>query len=148
MIIYRSDMPVDEYNRMRQAVGWKVLDRAQAQTGLDNSAYLTAAWDGDKPVGMARVVSDGGYMTLVADVMVLPEYQGKGVSKRMMTEIISLVKKNGKKALRLDALASNTPARRLYEKLGFEYRGKQNLFAENTGWTDFFYYELPLRKKD
>ena len=79
---------------------------------------------------------------------VVPEYQGKGVSKRMMTEIISMVKKNGKKALRLDALASNTPARRLYEKLGFEYRGKQNLFAENTGWTDFFYYELPLRKKD
>ena len=24
----------------------------------------------------------------------------------------------------------NTPARRLYEKLGFKYRGKQNLFAE------------------
>ena len=79
---------------------------------------------------------------------VVPEYQGKGVSKRMMTDIISLVKKNGKKAIRLDALASNAPARRLYEKLGFEYRGKQNLFAENTGWTDFFYYELPLRKKD
>lgn len=41
----------------------------------------------------------------------------------------------------------NTPARRLYEKIGFEYRGKQNLFAENTGWTDFLYYELPLQEK-
>ena len=77
---------------------------------------------------------------------VIPEYQGKGVSKRMMTEIISLVKKNGKKAIRLDALASNVPAQRMYEKFGFEYRGKQNLFAENTGWTDFLYYELPLSK--
>ena len=75
---------------------------------------------------------------------VAPGYQGKGVSKRMIADIISLVKKNGKKAIRLDALASNTPARRLYGKLGFEYRGKQNLFAENTGWTDFLYYELPL----
>lgn len=79
---------------------------------------------------------------------VAPEYQGKGVSKRMMSDIISLVKKNGKKAIRLDALASNIPARHLYEKLGFAYRGKQNLFAENTGWTDFLYYELPLEKKD
>ena len=26
-------------------------------------------------------------------------------------------------------------------KKGF---GKQNLFAEDTGWTDFLYYELPL----
>ena len=75
---------------------------------------------------------------------VAPGYQGKGVSKRMIADIISLVKKNGKKAIRLDSLASNTPARRLYGKLGFEYRGKQNLFAENTGWTDFLYYELPL----
>lgn len=64
-----------------------------------------------------------------------------------MADIISLVKKNGKKAIRLDALASNIPARRLYEKLGFEHRGKQNLLAENTGWTDFLYYELLLEEK-
>ena len=78
---------------------------------------------------------------------VAPEYQGKGVAKRMMADIISLVKKNGKKAIRLDALASNTPARRMYEKFGFAYRGNQTLFAENIGWTDFLYYELPLEEK-
>lgn len=41
-------------------------------------------------------------------------------------------------------LASNTPARRMYERLGFEYRGKQNLYAENTGWTDFLFYEFSV----
>ena len=51
----------------------------------------------------------------------------------MMREIISLAKKSERKAIRLDALATNIPAQRLYEKLGFVYRGKQNLFAENTG---------------
>ena len=45
-------------------------------------------------------------------------------------------------AIRLDALASNTPAHKLYERLGFEYRGKQHLYAENTGWTDFYFFEL------
>ncbi|MDD6810997.1 MAG: GNAT family N-acetyltransferase [Lachnospiraceae bacterium] len=78
---------------------------------------------------------------------VAPEYQGKGVSKKMMAEIISLVRKNGKKSIRLDTLASNIPAQHMYEKLGFEYRGKKNLYAENTGWTDFLYYELPLNKE-
>lgn len=73
-----------------------------------------------------------------------PEYQGKGVSERMMREIISLSKKSERKAIRLDALATNIPAQRLYEKLGFVYRGKQTLFAENTGWTDFLYNELIL----
>ena len=76
---------------------------------------------------------------------VAPEYQGKGVSKRMMEAIISLAMEKGKKAIRLDTLASNIPARHMYKKFGFEYRGKQNLYAENTGWTVFLYYELPLK---
>ncbi|MGN0482340.1 MAG: GNAT family N-acetyltransferase [Lachnospiraceae bacterium] len=72
-------------------------------------------------------------------VFVLPEYQGKGISKRMMAESISLAMGKGKKAIRLDALASNIRAQQMYKKLGFAYRGKQNLYAENTGWTDFLY---------
>ena len=38
----------------------------------------------------------------------------------------------------------NMHARCMYERLGFAYRGKQNIFTENTGWTDFLYYELPV----
>ena len=30
-----------------------------------------------------------------------------------------------------------TYAHKIYERLGFEYRGKQHLYAENTSWTDF-----------
>ena len=48
---------------------------------------------------------------------------------------------DGIKAIRLDALASNTPAHKIYKALGFEYRGKQHLYAENTGWTDFYFFE-------
>ena len=39
------------------------------------------------------------------------------------------------------AFASNTPAHKIYKALGFEYRGKQHLYAENTGWTDFYFFE-------
>ena len=38
--------------------------------------------------------------------------------------------------------ASNIPAHRMYERLGFEYSGRQHLYAENTGWTDFYFFEL------
>ena len=59
----------------------------------------------------------------------------------MTLEAIELAKAKCMKAIRLDALATNTPAHKLYESQGFEYRGKQNLYAENTGWTDFFFFE-------
>ena len=72
---------------------------------------------------------------------VSPDAQGKGIGSEMIHEAISMAQSNGMQAVRLDALASNTPAHRLYERLGFEYRGKQHLYAENTGWTDFYFFE-------
>ena len=73
---------------------------------------------------------------------VSPDYQGKGFGSEMVREAIRLAQDNGMQAIRLDALASNIPAHRMYERLGFEYRGKQHLYAENTGWTDFYFFEL------
>ena len=72
---------------------------------------------------------------------VSPDFQGKGIGSEMVLEAIRLAQNNGMEAIRLDALASNTPAHRMYERLGFEYRGKQYLYAENTGWTDFYFFE-------
>ena len=60
-----------------------------------------------------------------------PDRQGSGVGSEMVRE-----------AVRLDALALNTPAHSMYKRLGFEYRGKQHLYAENTGWTDFYFFEF------
>lgn len=71
-----------------------------------------------------------------------PDHQGKGIGSEMVREAISLAQCNGMKAVRLDALATNTPAHSLYRRLGFEYRGKQHLYAENTDWTDFYFFEL------
>ena len=70
-----------------------------------------------------------------------PDAQGKGVGSEMIREAIRLAQNNGMQAIRLDALASNTPAHKIYERLGFEYRGKQHLYADNTGWTDFYFFE-------
>ena len=72
---------------------------------------------------------------------VSPDAQGKGIGSEMIRKAIRLAQTNGMKAIRLDALASNTPAHKLYKALGFEYRGLQHLYAENTGWTDFYFCE-------
>ena len=45
MITYSNQIDVKEYNEMRGAVGWKMLDLEQAQRGLDNSEYVIAAYD-------------------------------------------------------------------------------------------------------
>ncbi len=75
---------------------------------------------------------------------VCPEYQGRAIGGKIIEAAAGLARSCGKKVLRLDALASNLPAQKMYEKAGFLYRGKQFLYAENTGWTDFLFYEKVL----
>ena len=81
-------------------------------------------------------------VAVVHIVCVNPDYQKQGIGKRMIQESIALAEESGKKAVRLDALASNHPAHRMYGELGFELKGTQKLYAENTGWTDFLFFEF------
>ena len=78
---------------------------------------------------------------------VSPDRQSEGIGSGMVMEAIRTARDHGMRSVRLDALSTNTPAHRIYEGLGFEYRGKQHLYAENTGWTDFYFYELNETKK-
>lgn len=36
------------------------------------------AYDGDKPIGMGRIVGDGAVICYIQDLIVIPEYQGHG----------------------------------------------------------------------
>ena len=81
----------------------------------------------------------------VATVHILgvrPDVQGTGIASAIIREAIALARSNGMKAVRLDTLASNIPAQHLYESLGFDFRGRHHMYAENTGWLDFFFYEF------
>ena len=84
-------------------------------------------------------------VSVVHLLCVAPEWQGKGVARMTMRQIMALSREMGKKAVRLDALACNTPAHRLYESLGFQKRDQRRWYADNVGWMDFFLYESVLR---
>ena len=77
-------------------------------------------------------------------IFVLPEYQKKGYGVKILEEAVELSRKNGKKAVRFDALKSNIPAQKMYERYGFKFRGIQKLYYENTGWADFLFYEMNI----
>ena len=47
------------------------------------------AFDGDRQVGFARVISDRATYAYVSDVFVLESHRGRGVGKSLMTAIMS-----------------------------------------------------------
>ena len=106
---------------------------AMAVTMYQGEDYHAIEW--------AKHVEDNE-ASVIHILAVNPDYQGTGVGAEMIREAINLSVDLGMKSIRLDALASNTPAHKIYKRIGFEYRGKQHLYAENTGWTDFLFFEL------
>ena len=73
---YTNKISVEDYNYLRKSVKWIELENQQALNGINNSAFIIAAVVGDKTVGATRVVSDAGYIAVVVDVIVLPDFQG------------------------------------------------------------------------
>ena len=109
-----------------------IIVGAMAVTMYQSEDYHAIEWSQKVPDDEVAVIHI---------LAVSPDKQGAGIGSEMICKAIRLAQSKGMKSIRLDALASNTPAHRIYERLGFEYRGKQHLYAENTGWTDFCFFE-------
>lgn len=91
MITYEMALAVEDYLRLRDAVGFEPLRRRQAEIGLRNSAYVVSARDGERVVGAARVVEDGGPSALITDVMVDPAYQGQHIGAALLRKLENLL---------------------------------------------------------
>jgi len=66
----------------------------------------------------------------IPNVCVKASARGQGIGKQMMTVLIDEAAKLGMAVLFLEVRESNSPARRLYEGLGFEQIGMRKNFYE------------------
>lgn len=82
---------------------------------LKNSFYI-GLFKGEKQIGFARLVTDYATFGYLADVYVLSEYRGKGLSKMMIKHLLELDFVQG---LRRTLLAT-LDAHSLYRQFGFK----------------------------
>ncbi len=55
---------------------------------LHHSQRVVHAWDGNRLVGTARILTDGAYYATLWDVIVDPEYQGQGIGTQLVDQAI------------------------------------------------------------
>ncbi len=82
----------DDLNALRRSVKWAEYSQRQLNCAREKSLYVITVMDGDKEIGIARVVGDGGYQVLISDVIILPEYQGKGLGKALVTKVLEYMR--------------------------------------------------------
>lgn len=115
-----NNITVEEYQNFRKAVKWKMFGNKQAKEGLEHSTYLVCIRLEGKAIAMARFLWDHGYIAYIADVIVLPEFQGQGLGRMMMENILSYVNRTVPNDYDLMiSLVAAKGKHSFYEKFGF-----------------------------
>ena len=95
----------------------------------------------------SRELKTGEYLVIHA-LAVDPLFAHKGVGRFMVEQCIKMARQGGCKALRLDVVPGNVPARDLYEKMGFVYVGTKDLRRDIEEIPVFDLFELNLDQSD
>lgn len=105
------------------SVGWEPPCIGQVRAALQNTLATFTCYDGERPIGMVRVIGDGGMSFYIKDLAVLPSYRGQGVGKRLIEALEHYVRecRPSDWAVSLE-LISTKDAVGFYKKFGFEER--------------------------
>lgn len=134
-ITFTHEISITEYNDLRASVDFITITPKRAKIALGNSLYTLIAMDGDTPVGMARVVGDGGYVYFICDVIVRPAYQSQGLGRKIIENVLawleSQVEEDETIMVNLMSAMNKEP---FYEKLGFHKRPFGNHGSGMSRW--------------
>ena len=112
-----ENMRLDDVVRLLRLTYW--ADRrpvGQIEKSLRHSACY-GVWldDAQKLVGFARVITDCATTYYLCDVIIDPEYRGRGLGTALVSHIVSLPAYDG-----LRGILITRDAHALYRKFGFE----------------------------
>ena len=99
-----------------KSVRWGHASCPQATfQAVKNSSFVVTVWNGQTLVGLGRAISDQTITVYFPDLLVKPEWQGKGVGSRIMKILLSKYGHLHNQVL----IAEDDKARNFYKKLGF-----------------------------
>ncbi len=92
-MIYKYNEPVSAKALLdlREAVGWNRMEK-EYNNPLMTSYYHVAVYENEELVGYIDCVSNGVTDAYIQDLMVRPDYQGKGVGTELMNKMIKYLK--------------------------------------------------------
>lgn len=121
MIEY-DKITIEEYIDILKSVGWKIPVERLLKISLKNGKNVKFILN-NETIGMARFVTDGGYAGLLMDVIVKPEYQGKGYGKLLIESLLLYIKKDLLDGEEMMIQLLSAPGKQaFYSKFGFKVK--------------------------
>nr|YP_009654280.1 hypothetical protein [Pleurostichidium falkenbergii]QCH39567.1 hypothetical protein [Pleurostichidium falkenbergii] len=109
-----------ELERLCDSVGWIRRPLKKVKLALDNSFLIVSLFcykkNRRKLIGFARVTSDGSFNATIWDVVIDPEFQGLGLGKALMDEMIKQLRNSDISTITLFA---DPEVIQFYKHIGF-----------------------------
>lgn len=126
--VKHNELTAEEFIELWKSVWDGAPTFEQVELGLKNTLFCVSVWDDDKVIGMARMIGDLGLDYYIKDVVVRPEYQGRGIGRMLISELLKFINDNGIPGteifVELCAMPDKIP---FYEKFGFSANEAQRL---------------------
>ncbi len=104
-----------EISELRKSVGWNGME-ACYENSLNQSYFYICCYDENKLVGFLDVLSNGVTDAYFQDVMVNPDYQGKGIGTALMIQAIQKLKEDN---IYMISVIFDESLLNFYKKFGF-----------------------------
>jgi GNAT superfamily N-acetyltransferase len=114
------DLVIESILALYQANNWSSAQKPELlHKALLASHSLFTAWDATKLVGLGNAISDGYLVVYYPHLLVLPEYQGRGIGSDLMRRLMARYDGFHQHMLVADGRALD-----FYRKCGFVRAGK------------------------
>jgi GNAT superfamily N-acetyltransferase len=135
-ITFGNEISVGEFNLLRRSVGWNEIEKDLALKTINNALFIVTVIIDKKIVELTRVSGDGGYAISITDVIVLPEYQKRGIGKELLSKAMDYIKEKyiKKNQSVFINLMSAKGKEGFYKRFGFEERPNEKVGSGMTQW--------------
>lgn len=115
-----NELTVKDFIRLKVATGFRDRPIEQVEKALENNLFDVIAVCNDEVIGMGRLVGDGVMYWYLQEIIVLPEFQGKGIGTRIVDRLLEYIKDNTTPGTFVSiGLTAATGKDTFYEKFGF-----------------------------
>ena len=90
-----NELTAEQFIELWETVWGDGPSLEQTRLAMKHTIFRVSIWDGDCIVAMARMNGDMGLNYYIKDVVVRPEYQGKGIGRILIDELSLQIKSQG-----------------------------------------------------
>lgn len=123
-----NELTAEEFISLWESVWGAGPSPEQTELAMRHTLFRVSVYDGEKPIAMARMLGDMGLNYYIKDVAVRPEYQGAGLGKLLINELMDYIDRNGVDGTDIFVELCAVPDKKaFYEKFGFSANDAQRL---------------------